>query len=102
MLFPLFKNSSIFFVIGHIHTKPELCLSHLFIPSSQEISAYRRNHDTDSKQCSMHAIPVCDAVILPQRYTKNGEDDDLEHAHKHCALYTNPTQQQEDEQEYIY
>ncbi len=77
--------------------KPELSLSDLFFSSSQEISAYKRNHETDSKQCSIHARPVCGAVILPQRYTKNGEDDDLAHAHKPCALYTNPTHQQEDE-----
>ncbi len=42
----------------------------------------------------IHGGPVCDAVILPQRYTKNGEED-LQHVHKPCTLYTNPTQQQE-------
>ncbi len=50
--------------------------------------------ESDSKRCSIHARPVCGAVILPQRYTKNGEED-LEHARYPCALYANPTQQQE-------
>ncbi len=30
--------------------------------------------ETDSKWYSVHARPVSGAVILPQRYTKNGED----------------------------
>ncbi len=57
-------------ILGYIHTKPELSLSNLFFPSSQEISTYTRNHETDTKRCSIHARPVCGAVILPQRYTK--------------------------------
>ncbi len=59
-----------------------------FFPLSQEISAYTRNHETNTKRCSKHARPVCGAVILPQRYTKNGEED-LDNAHKPCPRYTN-------------
>ncbi len=46
-----------------------------FPPLSQEISAYTRNHKPDSKRCSIPARPVYGAVIMPQRYTKNVEEE---------------------------
>ncbi len=55
-----------------------------------------RNHETDSKRCGTHARAVCGAVILPQRYTKNREED-LEHVHEPRALYTNSIQEKENE-----
>ncbi len=51
--------------LGYVHTKPELSLSDLV---SRNICVH--NHETDTKPCSIHARPVCGAVILPQRYTK--------------------------------
>lgn len=63
---------------------------------SQEIPVYTINHWNNSKRCSVHARPVCGAIILLQRYSKNWEKD-LEHVHKPCVLCTNLTQQQEDE-----
>ncbi len=74
--------------LGYIHMKPELSPSDLVFPSSQEISASTRNHETDTKQCSIHARPVCGAVILPHTYTKNREDLDYAQ-HKPCARYPN-------------
>ncbi len=70
---------------GYIHTKPALSLSDLFFP---RLKKYLRTHETDTKRCSKHARPVCGTVILPQRYTKNGEED-LDNAHKPCPRYTN-------------
>ncbi len=59
------------------------------MPSSQKYLHIQKqtNTETDSKQYSKHARPVCGAVILPQRYTTNGEQD-LEHVHKPCTLNT--------------
>lgn len=49
-----------------------LVLKNLNTASSQEIFACRQNHWNWLKTmyCSIHARPVCGAVILPQRYTK--------------------------------
>ncbi len=64
--------------------------------SSQEISVYTRNHWNRlivmqySWRISMWRNSL---VIMPQRYTKNREDD-LEYVHKPCTLYTNSTQQE--------
>uniref|UniRef100_A0A8C1FBA2 Ubiquitin-like modifier-activating enzyme 5 n=2 Tax=Cyprinus carpio TaxID=7962 RepID=A0A8C1FBA2_CYPCA len=68
------------------YTIPEkLSLSNLFF--FPRLKKYLRPHETDTKRCSIHARPACGAVILPQRYTKNGED--LDYVHKPCVRYTN-------------
>ncbi len=64
------------------------------VSSQKNTCVNMKTTEADSKRCSIHARPICGIVILPQRYTKNGEED-WEHALKPCTLYTNQTQQQE-------
>ncbi len=80
------KNTRVGVDMATIHTKPELSLSDLFF--SPRFKNYLRTHETNTKWCSIHVRPVCGAVILPQRCTKNGGEG-LDYAHKSCARYTN-------------
>ncbi len=45
-----------------------------FFSSSQEMSTSTWNHKTNTKQFIIHARPACGSVILPQIYTKKGEE----------------------------
>ncbi len=60
----LYELSAAQMLIIQIHPHP---------PRQCHPKKYLRMHKTlktDSKQCRIHARPVCGAVILPQRYTR--------------------------------
>ncbi len=87
--------------LGHIHMKPELfssdiSFSSFFHKHGVVLKKFLPTHETtetDTKKCSIHASLWHYNTATTFWYTKNGED---------CALYTNPTQQDDDMEQYIY